>query len=186
MTRRRPLPLQMYVPPDAFGGESPERKAARGIRCVLSPPVTSPSFSRLTARPPAPCSAMHTYVAAHVVAAQLMNVAPRINTLDGTDGGSGQDGAHESSRIAQGYDLIMSFLAENPVRRSRGPCLARLLFPSETAAQSWLAAARAGEGRGRVAEEARRPGAEHRIAHRDRPPRLLLAGTLRAQPHQIL
>lgn len=60
---------------------------------------------------------MHTYVAAHIVAGQLMNIAPRINTLNGSQGGSGADGTQESVRVAQGYDLIMAFLEENPVRR---------------------------------------------------------------------
>lgn len=59
---------------------------------------------------------MHTYVAAHIVAGQLMNLAPRINTFNGTQGGSGVDGEAEGGRVAMGYDLIMAFLEKNPAR----------------------------------------------------------------------
>ena len=58
---------------------------------------------------------MFTYVAAHIVAAQLMNLSPRISTPDGTSS-LGSDGESEARRVGDSYDFLMEFLAQNPVR----------------------------------------------------------------------
>ena len=60
----------MYIPPGAFGGTTPERRAAQLM------------------------NAMITYVSAWIVIAQLENVAPR-SSLEGEDGGF--DGERETT-----------------------------------------------------------------------------------------
>ena len=101
----------MFIPPDAFGGATPERTMARQMKCATQ---------RLRRFPPALrrslfCRAFFTYVASHVVLGQLMNASPRLNTADGGSAAT-SDGASESQRVVSDYDTLLDFLAANPVR----------------------------------------------------------------------
>jgi len=80
---------KMFVPPGAFGGTTPERRAAQLM------------------------NAMITYVSAWIVIAQLENVAPR-SSLKGEDGGF--DGERETTRIVDSHEFLLDYLEANPVK----------------------------------------------------------------------
>jgi len=61
---------------------------------------------------------MFTYVAAHIVVGQLMNLSPRINTSDGAEP-AGSDGAHVSLRSGTDYDTLLGYLEQHPARSRR-------------------------------------------------------------------
>ena len=79
----------MYIPPGAFGGTTPERRAAQLM------------------------NAMITYVSAWIVIAQLENVAPR-SSLEGEDGGF--DGERETTRVVDSHEFLLDYLESNPVK----------------------------------------------------------------------
>ena len=80
---------KMYIPPGAFGGTTPERRAAQLM------------------------NAMITYVSAWIVLAQLENVAPR-SSLEGEDGGF--DGERETTRVVDSHEFLLDYLEVNPVK----------------------------------------------------------------------
>lgn len=80
---------KMFVPAGAFGGTTPECRAAQLM------------------------NAMITYVSAWIVIAQLENVAPR-SSLKGEDGGF--DGERETTRVVDSHEFLLNYLEANPVK----------------------------------------------------------------------
>ena len=87
---------KMYVPPGAFGGTTPERKASQLLQNMM------------------------TYIACWIVIDQTEATAPRISTADGTDPDHGEDGENEgtraAARVTNVHDFLLDFLETNPVR----------------------------------------------------------------------
>jgi hypothetical protein len=89
----------MSVPPGAFGGTTPEKKAASMME------------------------SMFTYIACWIVIDQTENAAPKINTADGTDGANqdAQDvdsdsATREVRRVVNVHEFLLNFLEANPVK----------------------------------------------------------------------
>ena len=87
---------KMYVPPGAFGGTTPERKASQLLQNMM------------------------TYIACWIVIDQTETTAPRISTADGTDPDHGEGGENEgtraAARVTNVHDFLLDFLEANPVR----------------------------------------------------------------------
>jgi hypothetical protein len=90
---------KMSVPPGAFGGTTPEKKAASMME------------------------SMFTYIACWIVIDQTENAAPKINTADGTDGANqdAQDvdsdsATREVRRVVNVHEFLLNFLEANPVK----------------------------------------------------------------------
>lgn len=84
----------MFVPAGAFGGRTPERRAAEMMDALL------------------------TYVSAWIVIGQLENVAPR-RSLAGTDAGaeeSTDEATREANRVVDAHQFLLEYLEANPVR----------------------------------------------------------------------
>ena len=89
----------MCVPPGAFGGTTPERKASELL------------------------AAMMTHIACWIVIDQTETTAPRISVRE--DGARGSDddasstsseGARAARRVTSAHDFLLDFLHRNPVR----------------------------------------------------------------------
>lgn len=90
---------KMSVPPGAFGGTTPEKKAAMMME------------------------SMFTYIACWIVIDQTENAAPKINTKDGTDGADQEahdfdsdSATREVRRVVNVHEFLLNFLEENPVK----------------------------------------------------------------------
>ena len=90
---------KMSVPPGAFGGTTPEKKAASMME------------------------SMFTYIACWIVIDQTENAAPKINTADGTDGANqdahdvdSDSATREVRRVVNVHEFLLNFLEANPVK----------------------------------------------------------------------
>ena len=90
---------KMSVPPGAFGGTTPERKASQLLQNMM------------------------TYIACWIVIDQTENAAPKINTKDGTDGADQEahdvdsdSATREVRRVVNVHEFLLNFLEENPVK----------------------------------------------------------------------
>eukprot|EP00899_Mesostigma_viride_P002771 jgi/Mesvir1/12495/Mv08107-RA.1 len=82
---------KMYVPPDAFGGRSPESKMASVMKRFF------------------------TWTAVHIVLAQLQNVAPKLNLPETGAAENSLDAVNTSNRIVSDYDLLWDHLGKEPM-----------------------------------------------------------------------